>query len=252
LATLDVRGFYDALAPWYHLVYQDWEASVAQQGQALASLLASEWSSPSRNVLDAAVGIGTQALGLATLGFQVTGSDISPVAVHRAGDEAARRGIQLRCLIADVRALPVRSATFDAVIACDNALPHLLSEDEIHQALQECLRCLRPNGRCVISMRDYEAPPPAGTVETRDYGDRTWSGRACRLSQIWRWHGTFYDVAFELVTKDSAKEVVARTPPTTYFAIRTERVAMLMERAGFTRVRRIDGCLFQPVLVGVR
>ncbi len=252
MTILDVRGFYDALAPWYHLVYQDWEASIARQGQALASLLASEWDLPSHNVLDAAVGIGTQALGLATLGFQVTGSDISPVAVHRAGDEAARRGIRLPCVVADVRALPVRSATFDAVIACDNALPHLLSEDEIHQALQECLRCLRPNGGCVISMRDYQAPPAPGTVETRDYGDRTWSGRACRLSQIWRWHGAFYDVVFELVTKDDAKEVVARTPSTTYFAIGTERVAMLMQQAGFTRVRRIDGCLFHPVLVGAR
>ena len=249
---MDVRGFYDALAPWYHLVYQDWEVSVARQGQALASLLASEGRSPSQDVLDAAVGIGTQALGLATRGFQVTGSDISPVAVHRAGDEAARVGIQMHRIIADMRALPVRSATFDAVIACDNALPHLLSEDEIHQALQECLRCLRPNGSCVISMRDYGAPPPSGTVETKDYGDRVWSGRPCRLSQTWRWHGAFYDVAFELVTTDSAEEVVARTPPTTYFAIGTERVAMLMERAGFTRVRRIDGCLFQPVLVGVR
>jgi len=249
---LDVRGFYDALAPWYHLVYQDWEASIAWQGQALASLLASELGSMRHDVLDAAVGIGTQALGLATLGFQVTGSDISPVAVQRAGEEAARRGIRLPCFIADVRALPVCSTTFDAIIACDNALPHLLSEDEIHQALQECLRCLRPNGRCVISMRDYQVPPSPGTVETRDYGDRAWAGRACRLSQIWRWHGAFYDVAFELVTKDDAKEIVARTPPTTYFAIGTDRVAMLMEQAGFARVRRIDGCLFQPVLVGAR
>jgi SAM-dependent methyltransferase len=252
VAILDVRGFYDALAPWYHLVYQDWEASIARQGQALAVLLASEWGAACHDVLDAAVGIGTQALGLATRGFQVTGSDISPVAVHRAVDEAGRRGIRLLCVIADVRALPVRSAKFDAVIACDNALPHLLSEDEIHQALRECVRCLRPAGGCVISMRDYEVPASSGTVETRDYGDRIWAGRACRLSQTWRWHGDFYDVAFELVAKDGAKEVVARTPPTTYFAIRTERVAMLMERAGFTRVRRIDGCLFQPVLVGTR
>jgi hypothetical protein len=29
-------------------------------------------------------------------------------------------------------------------------------------------------------------------------------------------------------------------------------MAVLMEEAGFTRVRRIDGCLFQPVLVGTR
>ena len=54
------------------------------------------------------------------------------------------------------------------------------------------------------------------------------------------------------VTNDETKEVVARMPETTYFAIRIERMAVLMEEAGFTRVRRIDGCLFQPVLVGTR
>jgi len=59
-------------------------------------------------------------------------------------------------------------------------------------------------------------------------------------------------VAFELVTNDEAKEVVLRTPKTTYFPIGVERMAVFMEEAGFTRVRRIDGCLFQPVLVGTR
>ena len=58
-------------------------------------------------------------------------------------------------------------------------------------------------------------------------------------------------MAFELVTNDEAKEVVLRTPETTYFAIGVERMAVLMEEAGFTRVRRIDS-LFQPVLVGTR
>jgi SAM-dependent methyltransferase len=92
---------YDALAPWYHLVYQDWEDSIARQGRALASLLASEWGALPHSVLDAAVGIGTHALGLAELGFQVTGSDISPIAVDRAGEEAARRGLRLGRLVAD-------------------------------------------------------------------------------------------------------------------------------------------------------
>ncbi len=249
---MTVRAFYDSLAPWYHLIYQDWEASIARQGQALARLFTHEWHSRPRDVLDAAVGVGTQALGLAALGFKITGSDISAAAVHRARDEAACRGLPLRCHVADVRALPVRAATFDTVLACDNALPHLLSDDEIRRALQECRRCLRPHGGCVISMRDYGVPPEPGTVETTDYGDRTWLGRACCLSQIRRWRGAFYDVAFELVTKDDAGEVVARTPQTTYFAIAPERMAELMEETGFEKVRRIDGCLFQPVLVGTR
>jgi SAM-dependent methyltransferase len=249
---LEVGAFYDALAPWYHLVYQDWESSVGRQGRALASLLASEWGPTAHRVLDAAVGIGTQALGLAALGFQVTGSDISLAAVQRAGEEAGRRGLRLGCLVGDVRTLPVRSTTFDLVLACDNALPHLLSEDDIRCAFQECLRCVPPRGGCVISMRDYGMPPSPGVVETQDYGDRVWSGRRCRLVQTRRWRGQFYDVAFELVTNDETREVVVRTPETTYFAIRVERMAILMEAAGFTRVRRIDGCLFHPVLVGTR
>jgi len=35
---MSVRAFYDALAPWYHLVYQDWEASITRQGEALRTL----------------------------------------------------------------------------------------------------------------------------------------------------------------------------------------------------------------------
>ena len=163
---LEVGAFYDALAPWYHLVYPDWEASIAWQGRALSSLLASEWGSATHRVLDAAVGVGTQALGLATLGFQVTGSDISLAAVQRAGKEAGRRGLRLGCLVADMRALAVRSATFDVVLACDNALPHLLSENDIRCAFEECFRCIRPRGGCVISMREYGVPPSPGTVET--------------------------------------------------------------------------------------
>lgn len=249
---LEVDAFYDALAPWYHLVYPDWEASIGRQGRALSSLLASEWGPATLRVLDAAVGIGTQALGLAALSFQVTGSDISHAAVQRAREEAGRRGLRLGCVVGDVRALPVRSATFDIVLACDNALPHLLSEEDIRCAFQECLRCIRPRGGCVISMRDYLVPPSPGVVETQDYGDRVFSGRRCRLVQTRRWRGQFYDVAFELVTSDETKEVVVRTPETTYFAIGLERMAVLMEEAGFTRVRRIDGCLFHPVLVGTR
>jgi hypothetical protein len=101
-------------------------------------------------------------------------------------------------------------------------------------------------------MRDYDGLPSPGTVETQDYGDRIWSGRRCRLVQTRRWRGQFYDLAFELVANDGTKEVLLRTPEATYFAIEVGRMAVLMEGAGFTRVRRIDGCLFQPVLVGTR
>ena len=247
-----VVEFYDALAPWYHLVYADWEAGIARQGEALAALLTAEWGGGVHRLLDVTMGVGTQALGLAARGYHVIGSDLSPSSVRRAGAEATRRGLTLRGYVADVRALAVRPGSADAVLACDNALPHLLSEDEIRVALAEFFRCLRPGGGCVISLRDYGPAPAPGTEEIKDYGDRVWEGRACRLRQIWRWRGSLYDLAFELVATGDAPEVILRTPSTTYFAVPVARVAALMEAVGFTRVRRVDGCLLQPVLVGTR
>jgi SAM-dependent methyltransferase len=249
LSTVD---FYDALAPWYHLVYPDWEASIARQGEALGSLLTTEWGTGVRRLHDVTVGVGTQALGLAARGYDVIGSDISLSSVRRASSEATRRGLTLHCFVADVRAVAARSVSADAVLACDNSLPHLLSEDDIRIALRECLRCLRPEGGCVISLRDYGQPPAHGAEETKDYGDRIWAGRACRLRQVCHWRGEVYDLAFELVAKDGTAEVVLRTPPATYLAVPVARVAALMKSVGFRKVRRIDCCLFQPVLVGSR
>jgi SAM-dependent methyltransferase len=247
-----VRGFYDALAPWYDVIYQDWEGSIARQAEALDGLITESWGPDCRRILDAAVGVGTQALGLASRGYSLIGSDLSPLAVQRASAEARRRSLGIPCMVADMRALPLPDNTVDAVIACDNALPHLLSEDEIGVALSEFLRCLHAGGGCIVSLRDYGARPAGGTVESKDYGNRVWDGRPCRLQQIWQWRGDLYDLCFEVRAVDADGEVLAMTPKTTYFAIPPDRVAALMRAAGFRNVRRVDGRFFQPLLLGTR
>jgi SAM-dependent methyltransferase len=248
---MSVGAFYDELAPLSHLVYDNWEASVDRQGAALASLIADGWGPDAREVLDAAVGIGTQALGLLARGFRVTGSDVSSGAVNRARREAAIRHLPLACLVADFRALPVRSARFDVVLVCDNALPHLDSEADIGGALAECLRCVRRGGGCLISMRDYGRPSPPGTVEVRPYGERLWAGRRYHLRQVWTWRGPRYDLALEITPMDGT-EGETRVLMSSYLAIPVEEVARLMGMVGFAHVRRVDGRFFQPVLVGMR
>ena len=247
---MSVRAFYDALAPLYHLVYEDWEASVARQGAALASLIDERWGAGARSVLDAATGIGTQALGLLARGFRVIGSDLSPAAVQRAHHEAARRRLRLAGVVADFRALPIRSASVDVVLVCDNALPHLETEADIQSALAECLRCARPGGGSVISMRDYGPPPPAGTVEVRPYGERAWAGRRYHVRQVWEWRGPRYDVTFEITPADGG--AAATIVKTSYFAITVARMAGLMRSAGFEDVQRVDGRFFQPILLATR
>ena len=248
---MSVQAFYDELASMYHLVYENWEASVARQGEALASLIGGHWGADARTVLDAAVGIGTQALGLLALGFRVTGSDLSPGAIARARRESALRHLALPCLIADFRRLPVRATSVDVVLVCDNALPHLDSEADIRRALAECFRCVRRGGGCLISMRDYGSPPPSGTVEVQPYGERSWAGRRYHLSQVWTWRGPRYDLSFKITPADGA-DTEAIVLKTSYLAISVERVAELMRVIGFENVQRLDGRFFQPVLVGTR
>lgn len=244
---MSVRAFYDELAPLYHLVYDDWETSLARQGAALESLIAEHWGADARTVLDAALGIGTQALGLLARGFRVTGADLSAGAVSRARREAAVRRLPLVCLVGDFRALSFRPATFDVVLVCDNSLPHLDSENDIRGALAECFRCLRRGGGCLISMRDYGPPP----VEVRPYGDRLWEGRRYHLRQVWTWRGPRYDLSLEITPADGAA-VPATLLNTSYLAIPVEQVAGLMRAVGFENVRRVDGRFFQPVVVGTR
>src|SRR4029078_10744578 len=104
-------------------------------GSAVCASIGDQWGAAARTVLDAALGIGTQALGLLARGFRVTGSDLAAGAASRARRAARPRSRPLVCLVADFRALPVRSATFDVVLVCDNALPHLDSEADIQGAL---------------------------------------------------------------------------------------------------------------------
>jgi SAM-dependent methyltransferase len=166
---MSTADFYDRLAPFYHLNYQDWEASIHRQAAALDAPLRAEGVAPPAAVLDAACGVGTQSLGLAALGYRVTGSDLSSASVARAREEAAKRGVEVRFSVADMRVLPAGHAgAFDVVMACDNAVPHLLSDGEILAAFREFHRCTAPGGVCLVSVRDYAA-------ETRRARSR-WSG----------------------------------------------------------------------------
>src|SRR3990172_12729888 len=59
-------------------------------------------------VLDVAMGTGRNALYLASLGYAVTGIDISAVAVERCRADASRRGLRVEAVCGDLEtyALP--------------------------------------------------------------------------------------------------------------------------------------------------
>jgi hypothetical protein len=57
----------------------------------------------------------------------------------------------------------------DLVIACDNAVTHLLTDEELVAAFEQFLACTRPGGGCLITVRDYDREERAG-VQVKPYG----------------------------------------------------------------------------------
>ena len=66
--------------------------------------------------LDVAMGTGRNALYLASLGYEVTGIDVSGVAVERCRSEAAHRGLRVDAVQADLEAYELPPAAYDIVI----------------------------------------------------------------------------------------------------------------------------------------
>jgi SAM-dependent methyltransferase len=244
--------FYDQLAPYYHLIFADWEQAITRQGQALAAILRDRWPGH-RSVLDLACGIGTQAIGLAQNGFWVKASDISSGALERARSEAAARGVVIEFSLCDMRqAFACHGGGFDVVLAADNAVPHLLSDAEILSAFESMYACLKPGGGCVITVRDYEREP-RGTNIVKPHGARIENGKRWVSLQVWDFDGDCYDLTLYLIEEDLATgSAQTHAMRSRYYAIGTTRLLALMTQAGFAQATRLDDVFFQPVLIGTR
>lgn len=244
--AVEPSDFYDVLAPCFHLLYPDWEASVARQGEQLDGILR-EFVPGARTVLDGACGIGTQALGLAARGYDVTASDVAPAAVERARTEAARRSLAIAFSVADMRELSARHpGRFDVVLAADNSVPHLLDDGEILRAFREFRRCTREGGACLVTVRDYAAmgrePLQIQAHAAHRSGDRLTS-----VYQVREWDGDRY--VLHLYVVEDGERCTARVARTRYYAVPADRLLELLREAGFPDARRLDGRFFQPVLV---
>ncbi|HEY2912673.1 MAG TPA: class I SAM-dependent methyltransferase [Candidatus Angelobacter sp.] len=185
---MDTSASYNELASHYHLIFENWEASIDRQAAVLSSILKRECSlDGTALILDCACGIGTQSLGLAKMGFRVTGCDISSKSIERARLEAEKRNLDIRFSVANLLNLDhFGEPRFDAVIRMDNALPHLESAEELNQAAIQIRARLRPGGSLMASIRDYdrlltERPAIQGPFFYSD------EGRRRIVFQVWDW-----------------------------------------------------------------
>jgi glycine/sarcosine N-methyltransferase len=236
----DVQHFYDEFAANYHLIFADWQRSVQRQAEILHRLIQTELNTDPANVrlLDCACGIGTQALGLAQRGYRVHATDLSPAAVARAQTEAAHAGVPLTTGVADMRTLSTQvSGPFDVVIACDNALPHLLTDADLAQALGEVRAVLALGGLFLASIRDYDAllaERPQFTSERLMDGP---AGRRITF-QVWDWWptGEGYTVN-QFIVIQAGDQWHTQHYATDYRALRRATLSEALAVAGFEAIR---------------
>lgn len=97
-------------------------------------------------VLDLGCGEGRNAIWLAVQGHDVTGVDVSDVAISRASDIAEEIGVPVAFMAADVRTWEPEPESFDLVV-----LAYMQAPPQIRPALHEKVaRALVPGGRVFL------------------------------------------------------------------------------------------------------
>jgi SAM-dependent methyltransferase len=249
----EVKRFYDALASNYHLIFEDWDASIKRQATALATILERECGpSTTRRILDCACGVGTQALGLASLGFTVTASDLSPASIELTRLEAAKRRLDVQLFVANMLDLTeIPDGNFDAVICMDNALPHLDSDEQLFQAALQIRRKLRAGATFMGSIRDYDKLVQERPVVQRpaffsDPGSRRF------VHQVWDWIDERRYSFHLYITREVRGGWESQHYVSNYRAILREEFSRILQAAGFVDCRWImstESGFYQPIVL---
>jgi SAM-dependent methyltransferase len=247
---MDARTFYDELAGDYDALHADWPQSVRWQGEVLDALIRAELGDAPQRLLDCACGIGTQAIGLALRGHEVLATDLSPGAVERAAREAAAMDARLETGVADFTRLPEQvEGTFAGVLACDNAVAHLHSDEDLARFAAGVAAKLDPGGLAVVSLRDY-----APLVAERAPGHPVRVGPGTISFQVWDWddEGRSYELAqFTLRGEGESWQTTCRR--TRLRALLRDELCGALSAAGLADVRwrtPEETGYYQPIVTG--
>ena len=244
------QTFYDSLATQYDKLFLDWQATTQEQALILEKLFADNGFDKSAHILDCACGIGTQAIGLASLGYSVTASDISDGELAQAEKRAEENRVKIRFAHGDFRALSdTFSEKFDIVIAMDNALPHMLSHHNLEAAVKSIVNQTAEGGIFVASIRDYDALLQEKPPYSPPYIHKTEEGQRVSF-QTWNWEGDHYKLIQYIIDDQGVLQISKFACE--YRATRREELTNLLLEAGCREVAwkfPEETGFYQPIVV---
>jgi glycine/sarcosine N-methyltransferase len=252
--TDTIRSFYDPLAPHYHLIFDNWDGAIDRQAAVLNPLIASYLRTGPLTILDCACGIGTQAIGFARHGHNVTASDLSPGAVNRARHEAAQRNLTITFHVSDMTSLAeIAFSNYDIVAALDNALPHL-SADKLSEAVHAMASKLHPGGLFLASTRDYDAL----IVERPTIQGPTFYGTPPNrrvIHQVWDWIDHERYTVHHYITVQNTEGWAAYHFASEYRCVQRSELSSALSSAGFQNIRWLmpgESGYYQPIVVATK
>ena len=245
-----VQNFYDQLAEKYDQLFLDWQATTQEQAIIIDRLIRQFGFDSHTPLLDCACGIGTQAIGLARLGYPVTASDISEAELKEAEQRAGQNSVTIRFAKADFRNLSrTFSEPFSIVIAMDNALPHMLTPEDLDAAVGSIADRIKAGGICIASIRDYDALLASKPCYAPPYIHKTAEGQRVAF-QTWDWHGDRYDL-IQYIIEDAASMQVSKFT-CTYRATRRAELTELFQKHGCSDVTWLfpaETGFYQPIVI---
>ena len=247
------QTFYDNMATQYDKLFFDWQATTHEQAVILNKLFDDSGFDRTVQILDCACGIGTQAIGLAALGYTVTASDISDGELAEAVERARENGVNIRFEHADFCALSdVFSEKFDIVIAMDNALPHMLTGNALESAVRSITGQIKPGGIFVASIRDYDSLLAVKPPYSPPYIHKTNKGQRVSF-QTWVWSGDNYQLTQYIIDDEESLQISKFVCE--YRATRREELTNLLLSNGCRQVLwkfPEETGFYQPIVVAMK
>jgi SAM-dependent methyltransferase len=142
--------FYDEA--WYRIASH--QGSPQQTEMELKFIVQTLALTPGARLLDLGCGYGRLAVPLALAGYAITGLDLAPSLLRRAGRTACEAGVKVRCVRRDMRDIPFESC-FEAVV-CWGVFGALESDQEDLKVLLAVQRALVPGGHLLLSLMNRE------------------------------------------------------------------------------------------------
>ena len=147
-----VAGFYDRLSPDYDAM-TGFEQRFERERPFFKELVDRHHI---RSAVDAGTGTGFHALLLAQLGVEVTAVDLSSNMIASLVRHAKDMGLTLRTLVAGFSDLPrLIEIPVDAVVSLGNTLAHILTPEELHEAMVSFATVLKPEGILFAQLLNY-------------------------------------------------------------------------------------------------